>query len=147
MDDLCVNFLLRQEHIQHLTKVFDQCHIYHICEVQIYCLHLPIKVALLSNILLIHPKYTNDWYIKNTSEWQLFNIVQRGECSTAKRSQRPVSICRLFTVNATRNSTTRLEDFLSTHTAPRNKRNCRSCTTILFDRFDRPTGGARRKLV
>ena len=31
MDDLCVHSLLRQEHIQHLTKVFDQCHIYRIC--------------------------------------------------------------------------------------------------------------------
>ena len=31
IDDLCVHSLLRQEHIQHLTKVFDQCHVYHIC--------------------------------------------------------------------------------------------------------------------
>ena len=31
MDDLCVHSLLRQEHIQNLTKVFDQCFIYHIC--------------------------------------------------------------------------------------------------------------------
>ena len=31
MDDLCVHSLLRQEHIQHLTKVFDQCRIYRIC--------------------------------------------------------------------------------------------------------------------
>ena len=31
MDDLCVHSLLRQEHIQHLLKVFDQCRLYRIC--------------------------------------------------------------------------------------------------------------------
>ena len=31
MDDLCVHSLLRQEHIQHLIKVFDQCRVYRIC--------------------------------------------------------------------------------------------------------------------
>ena len=31
MDDLCVHSLLRQEHIQHLAKVFDQCRLYQIC--------------------------------------------------------------------------------------------------------------------
>ena len=31
MDDLCMYSLLRHEHIQHLTKVFDQCHVYRIC--------------------------------------------------------------------------------------------------------------------
>ena len=31
MDDLCVQSLLRQEHIQHLAKVFDQCRLYCIC--------------------------------------------------------------------------------------------------------------------
>lgn len=31
MDDLCVHSLLRQEHIQHLSKVFDQCRLYRIC--------------------------------------------------------------------------------------------------------------------
>ena len=31
MDDLCVYSLLRHEHIQHLTKVFDQCRVYRIC--------------------------------------------------------------------------------------------------------------------
>ena len=31
MDDLCVHSLRRQEHIQHLTKVFDPCRVYRIC--------------------------------------------------------------------------------------------------------------------
>ncbi|MCO5605341.1 hypothetical protein L7F22_059523 [Adiantum nelumboides] len=30
MDDLCVHFLIRLKHIEHLTKVFEKCRLYRI---------------------------------------------------------------------------------------------------------------------
>ena len=51
MDNLCVYSLLRQEPIQHLTKVFDQCRVYRICLNPDKCVFMVRQGKILGHIV------------------------------------------------------------------------------------------------
>ena len=64
MDDLCVHSLLRQEHIQHLIKVFDQCRVYRICLNPDKCKFMVRQGRILGHIVSANGIATNQDKIK-----------------------------------------------------------------------------------
>ena len=90
MDDLCVHSLLRQEHIQHLTKVFDQSRIYRICLNLDKCKFMVRQGRILGHIVSANGISTNQDNIKVIVElpWPLhYKGVQifMGHCNYYRR--------------------------------------------------------------
>ena len=64
MDDLCVHSLLRQEHILHLRKTFDQCRLYRICLIPDKCKFMVRQGRILGHIVSANGIATDDDKIK-----------------------------------------------------------------------------------
>ena len=64
MDNMCVYYLLRHEHIQHLTKVFDQCRVYRICLNPDKCKFMVRQGRILGHIVSANGIATNQDKIK-----------------------------------------------------------------------------------
>ena len=51
MDDLCVYSLIRQQHIEHLRKVFEKCRLYRICLNPDKCVFMTRQGKILGHIV------------------------------------------------------------------------------------------------
>ena len=51
MDDLCVHSILREDHIEHLKKVFEKCYTYNICLNPEKCVFMVRQGKILGHIV------------------------------------------------------------------------------------------------
>ena len=57
MDDLCVYSLIRQQHIEHLRKVFEKCRLYRICLNPKKCVFMTRQGKILGHIVSAQMAY------------------------------------------------------------------------------------------